>query len=136
MKGVRQFWNCTAVVLFIMLWLAFAEASKKKDLPSVRWTAGAPGCTFERRDDGKYGWTMTGSDLAITLLMDSQELKKSRHRYFHPLSAFISVTYTGPDKFEFPADVRIEFVRHHDVCLLYTSPSPRDRQKSRMPSSA
>ena len=28
---------------------------------------------------------------------------------------------------------------HHEVqsyCLLYTSPSPRDRQKSRMPSSA
>ena len=24
----------------------------------------------------------------------------------------------------------------HDLCLLYTSPSPRDRQKSRMPSSA
>ena len=23
-----------------------------------------------------------------------------------------------------------------DLCLLYTSPSPRDRQKSRMPSSA
>ena len=25
---------------------------------------------------------------------------------------------------------------HTDRCLLYTSPSPRDRQKSRMPSSA
>ena len=25
---------------------------------------------------------------------------------------------------------------HSGVCLLYTSPSPRDRQKSRMPSSA
>ena len=25
---------------------------------------------------------------------------------------------------------------HHCGCLLYTSPSPRDRQKSRMPSSA
>ena len=24
----------------------------------------------------------------------------------------------------------------HTACLLYTSPSPRDRQKSRMPSSA
>ena len=24
----------------------------------------------------------------------------------------------------------------HRACLLYTSPSPRDRQKSRMPSSA
>ena len=29
--------------------------------------------------------------------------------------------------------VRIGYI---DVCLLYTSPSPRDRQKSRMPSSA
>ena len=27
-------------------------------------------------------------------------------------------------------------VAGHCVCLLYTSPSPRDRQKSRMPSSA
>ena len=25
---------------------------------------------------------------------------------------------------------------HYITCLLYTSPSPRDRQKSRMPSSA
>ena len=25
---------------------------------------------------------------------------------------------------------------HYSPCLLYTSPSPRDRQKSRMPSSA
>ena len=27
-------------------------------------------------------------------------------------------------------------VQRHQLCLLYTSPSPRDRQKSRMPSSA
>ena len=26
--------------------------------------------------------------------------------------------------------------KHSKICLLYTSPSPRDRQKSRMPSSA
>ena len=26
--------------------------------------------------------------------------------------------------------------QHTNICLLYTSPSPRDRQKSRMPSSA
>ena len=25
---------------------------------------------------------------------------------------------------------------YYEICLLYTSPSPRDRQKSRMPSSA
>ena len=34
------------------------------------------------------------------------------------------------DELEVTAD--LEF----DACLLYTSPSPRDRQKSRMPSSA
>ena len=28
------------------------------------------------------------------------------------------------------------FAEHYKTCLLYTSPSPRDRQKSRMPSSA
>ena len=27
-------------------------------------------------------------------------------------------------------------IQEHRHCLLYTSPSPRDRQKSRMPSSA
>ena len=27
-------------------------------------------------------------------------------------------------------------MRRKNTCLLYTSPSPRDRQKSRMPSSA
>ena len=35
--------------------------------------------------------------------------------------------------FEDPADV---YIVNSCTCLLYTSPSPRDRQKSRMPSSA
>ena len=30
----------------------------------------------------------------------------------------------------------VSFVSFASTCLLYTSPSPRDRQKSRMPSSA
>ena len=33
-------------------------------------------------------------------------------------------------------DLRVEPKALHPGCLLYTSPSPRDRQKSRMPSSA
>ena len=33
-----------------------------------------------------------------------------------------------------PQDVRAYAL--NEACLLYTSPSPRDRQKSRMPSSA
>ena len=36
---------------------------------------------------------------------------------------------------EFP-DMFLSLCNWFQVCLLYTSPSPRDRQKSRMPSSA
>ncbi|MFZ0796978.1 MAG: hypothetical protein WAM98_04255 [Terriglobales bacterium] len=92
-------------------------------MPTVRWTPDAPGCTFERRDDGKYGWTMTGSDLTVKLLVDSQELAQSRHRFFRLLGAFVSVTYTGQAKFEFPVDVRIDFVRHHDVQEAFEDPT-------------
>ena len=33
-------------------------------------------------------------------------------------------------------ELKIEAIRSHGSCLLYTSPSPRDRTRSRMPSSA
>jgi len=55
--------------------------------------------------------------------VDSQELTKSRRRFYHVLGAYVSVTYTGRDKFEFPADVRIDFVRHHDVLEGYMDPT-------------
>ena len=35
-----------------------------------------------------------------------------------------------------PAENQVAFTVGVIACLLYTSPSPRDRQKSRMPSSA
>ena len=34
------------------------------------------------------------------------------------------------------ADIQTDYTDENIICLLYTSPSPRDRQKSRMPSSA
>jgi hypothetical protein len=113
----------SSAILVCVLLSPTMSPAKKKELPSVRWTAGAPGCTFERRDDGKYRWTMTGNDLTVTLLMDSQELAKSRHRFYQLLAAFVSVTYNGQGKFEFPADVRIDFVRHHDVVEGYEDPA-------------
>ena len=54
-------------------------------------------------------------------------------------------SYTGEDLVEischgsnFIQESIIQLLLNHNcrVCLLYTSPSPRDRQKSRMPSSA
>ena len=32
--------------------------------------------------------------------------------------------------------MEIHYTKHHQTCLLYTSPSPRDLSTSRMPSSA
>ena len=34
------------------------------------------------------------------------------------------------------SDFNVPLDADKNICLLYTSPSPRDRQKSRMPSSA
>eukprot|EP00828_Plagiopyla_frontata_P030647 TRINITY_DN40041_c0_g1_i1.p1 TRINITY_DN40041_c0_g1~~TRINITY_DN40041_c0_g1_i1.p1 ORF type:complete len:116 (+),score=13.34 TRINITY_DN40041_c0_g1_i1:92-439(+) len=39
-------------------------------------------------------------------------------------------------KFETIAILIVKYPKLNVICLLYTSPSPRDRQKSRMPSSA
>ena len=42
----------------------------------------------------------------------------------------------SPTMREFAADKQTTVHPQTVICLLYTSPSPRDRQKSRMPSSA
>ena len=56
-------------------------------------------------------------------------------------SVFFSKT-GGPEVLEYK-ELKLEdpksgevLIKHSAICLLYTSPSPRDRQKSRMPSSA
>ena len=49
----------------------------------------------------------------------------------------IEIVEKSIQKFGAPVYVRHEIVHNkHVVCLLYTSPSPRDKTVSRMPSSA
>ena len=60
----------------------------------------------------------------------SQTLDTSTHVY-----EWLADPSSSTDKFE--VDCRFEeLIDGNYYCLLYTSPSPRDRQKSRMPSSA
>jgi hypothetical protein len=96
---------------------------ERKTFPAVRWTAGAPGCEFQRGDDGRYRWRMAGDDLDLTLLVDSQELSKSKRRFYHVLGVYLSVTYTGQGKFEFPANLRMDFLRHHEIREGYLDPT-------------
>ena len=49
---------------------------------------------------------------------------------------FTNVNSSLVDPKNFSDDNFIERKGPYCICLLYTSPSPRDRQKSRMPSSA
>ena len=50
----------------------------------------------------------------------------------------VSAEFDRVDGLTIGSDVRMSGIKIGTVtaCLLYTSPSPRDRQKSRMPSSA
>ena len=51
---------------------------------------------------------------------------------------FYKISEESDFKQDTPENVAISsfFAYSNNLCLLYTSPSPRDRQKSRMPSSA
>ena len=44
--------------------------------------------------------------------------------------------FTGTAEIIKGTPLYVDILNHYRTCLLYTSPSPRDRQKSRMPSSA
>ena len=69
--------------------------------------------------------------------------KPTRNRSAHgrllataSMTALLAAGWTAASAQTTPAPVNDTAVEEVVVCLLYTSPSPRDRQKSRMPSSA
>ena len=65
----------------------------------------------------------TAADLTVKIFADGADRESMLASYANPL---VSGFTTNPT-----------LMRQAGVtCLLYTSPSPRDRQKSRMPSSA
>lgn len=101
-----------------------AHAKKKPALPTVRWTEGAPGCSFERGADGRLRWTLSDKDLDLNLIVDSQELAKSLHHGFYRVFAlYLAVNYKGAGNFEFPANLRLDYVRHHDVIETTMDPA-------------
>ena len=59
------------------------------------------------------------------------EAGHARYKYRHPYER--SEVTSAPDNYPI---MWLSMVPENSTCLLYTSPSPRDRQKSRMPSSA
>ena len=101
-------------------------------------------------------WDLTRpieQDASIELVTqsDPEALEVYRHDAAHVLAQAVQQLYPGTQITFGPATengFHYDFVRDEPftdedlkaiekrICLLYTSPSPRDRQKSRMPSSA
>lgn len=123
MPRLRPWRLVPAMVSCLLMAAAPPAHARRKEPPAVRWAAGTPGCEFQRGDDGRYRWRWIRDELDMTLIVDSQELSKSRHRLYQPFSIFLSVTYTGRGKFDFPADLRMQFVRHHNVTEGYLDPN-------------
>jgi hypothetical protein len=124
MRNRRVAQKIAALALITALLSTLALAKKKPPLPTVRWTEGAPGCSFEHGTDGREHWTLSDKNVDLTLIVDPQELAKSLHHGFYRVFAlYLAVTYKGEGNFEFPADLRLDFVRHHDVIESTVDPA-------------
>ena len=76
----------------------------------------------------------------VDLAVEARFLATFSHKHILAMRATADVDQLEPnffvvlDRLEVTLDKKLQDWRKR--CLLYTSPSPRDRQKSRMPSSA
>lgn len=124
MKAYRLVVGTVAIALCAALPPSLAHAKKKPALPTVRWTEGAPGCSFERGADARLRWTLSDKDFDLNLIVDSQELAKSiHHGFYRSFAVYLAVNYKGAGNFEFPADLRLDYVRHHDVIETTMDPA-------------
>ena len=99
------------------------------------------------KSNGIYLWgdVGRGKTYLMDLFYETLSIKDKDRKHFHRLMENI---HNGTQQFKNQKDPIQEVAKsisvNHKVicidefyiCLLYTSPSPRDRQKSRMPSSA
>ena len=87
------------------------------------------------RHTDAYRFTTTDREAPEVLALKRQiaahnkEVRASMRKYGRKFSKLLRVRFMGRG----PRKVH---AKRYERCLLYTSPSPRDRQKSRMPSSA
>ena len=112
----------TALLLAASAWAA-PPAGSKAPMPTVRWTEGAPGCTFERGDDGKYRYGLWKDDVGVILAVDSQELQKVNFRVEHMVGLLLTIRYRGTGSLDFRTDhISLEFVKHYHVTRLAFEP--------------
>ena len=86
---------------------------------------------------GKIGFSCAFKFKAWRLNTNAKSLGILPFFYFHGYSS--ETTFPVPDNYKKPSPSIVndeKYLLRSRICLLYTSPSPRDRTRSRMPSSA
>ena len=104
------------------------------------------GCILEHKTTGELRYFHASSNNAALFdnsrLVSSERALRAVYRDFTDLDLVQNGFHRRPDTaWRLRAITNVSFYFYKilgmgKVCLLYTSPSPRDRQKSRMPSSA
>ena len=120
MPALRHFAHlfATAVVISALASPAWPASPKDKAAatPAIRWKEGNAGCTFTRGDDGKYRYGLWTDDLGITLIVDAQELQRTRHRLDPFVGMVLSFRYRGTKALDVPGNnITLEFVTHSHV---------------------
>ena len=78
-------------------------------------------------------------DGGIRLQYKGDVLGRSSQDIFDIVAALLPIQVSDSvvhETYNIPGSIDIDFINLSSGCLLYTSPSPRDRTRSRMPSSA
>ena len=83
----------------------------------------------------KEGWPSVGKIITVRRIRTEKgKTTDSLHYYITSLKSNDPMLYLGLIRRHWWVENKLHYVK--DVCLLYTSPSPRDMRRSRMPSSA
>ena len=94
-------------------------------------------CHVQHKSDAQPqgAWSVVGQMQGVLSFNTGSDLAKVSIRdiYFAMSKGKLDKTIAEGDSSTSPRSMN---AAHNENCLLYTSPSPRDRQKSRMPSSA
>ena len=99
----------------------------KSQMAKLAAAAGVNGLMYDPKAEGVFG-NVQGYTVTI--------MPNANNRVYYMLSLSVSRMGMAPNPADFKPLEKMNKVLSGCTCLLYTSPSPRDTERSRMPSSA
>lgn len=114
-----------ALLIAVLVPMACGDASSRQHSSnrSVSWTEGAPGCTFNRGEDGTYRYGFVDGDLGITVAVDSQELEKTRRRVMRVFAVLLTIRYRGTSPLSVSRkNISLDFVGHSHITQASLDP--------------